>query len=76
MDLHKVIELLMNSITVRYEVVQMVLTTSLNVRSWVVGMRRHPRQCCDASKVSEANSFPLTAMSSRCSQTATQRALA
>ena len=38
--------------------------------------RRCPRQCCDASKVSEANWFPLTAMSSRCSQTATQRALA
>ena len=50
------------------------------MRSWVVGMRkdsrRHPRQCCDASKVSEANWSPLTAMSSRCSQTATQRALA
>ena len=38
--------------------------------------RRHPRQCCNMSKVSEANSSPLTAMSSRCSQTATQRALA
>ena len=50
------------------------------MRSWVVGMRkdssRHPRQCCDVSKVSEANWCPLTAMSSRCSHTATQRALA
>ena len=54
--------------------------SALNVRSWVVGMRkdtrRHPRQCCDVSKVSEATWFPLTAMSSRCSQTATRRALA
>ena len=38
--------------------------------------RRHPRQCCDVSKVSEADWSPLTAMSSRCSQTATRRALA
>ena len=38
--------------------------------------RRHPRQCCDMSKVSEATWSPLTVMSSRCSQTATRRALA
>ena len=38
--------------------------------------RRCPRQCCDMSKVSEASWSPLTAMSSRCSQTATWRALA
>ena len=54
--------------------------TSLNMRSWVVGMRndsrRHPRQCWDASKVSEANWSPPTAMSKWCSQTATQRVLA
>ena len=50
------------------------------MRSWVVGMRkdsrRHPRQCCDASKVSEADWSPPTAMSRRCSQTVTQRVLA
>ena len=48
--------------------------------SWVVGTRkdsrRHPRQRCDMSKVSEATWSPLPAMSSRCSQTATQTALA
>ena len=38
--------------------------------------RRHPRQCRDASKVSEADWSPPTAMSRRCSQTATQRVLA
>ena len=38
--------------------------------------RRHPRQCHDASKVSEADWFPPTAMSRRCSQTATRRVLA
>ena len=38
--------------------------------------RRHPRQCCDESKVSEATWSPLAAMSSQCSQTATWRALA
>ena len=50
------------------------------MRLWVEGMRkdsrRHPRQCCDMSKVSEANWSPLAAMSSRCSQTATRRTLA
>ena len=54
--------------------------TSLNMRSWVVGIRkdsrRCPRQCRDASKVSEADWSPPTAMSKRCSQTATQRVLA
>ena len=56
------------------------MTTSLNERSWVAGTRkdsrRHPRPCCDASNVLEAISSPLTAMSSRCSQIATRRALA
>ena len=56
------------------------MTTSLNVRSWVVGMskdsRRCPRQCYDASKVSEADWSPPTAMSRRYSQTATQMVLA
>ena len=56
------------------------MTTSLNVRSWVVGMRkdsrRHPRQCRDASRVSEADWSPPTAMSKWCSQTATRRVLA
>ena len=46
----------------------------------MVGMRkdsrRHPRQCRDVSKVSEADWSPPTAMSRRCSQTATQRVLA
>ena len=50
------------------------------MRSWVVGMRkdsrRCPRQCRDASRASEANWSPPTAMSNRCSQTATQRVLA
>ena len=38
--------------------------------------RRRPRQCRNASKVSEANWSPPTAMSRRCSQTATWRVLA
>ena len=56
------------------------MTTSLNVRSWVVGMRkdsrRHPRQCQDASRASEADWSPPTAMSNRCRQMATRRVLA
>ena len=55
------------------------MTTSLNMRSWVVGMRkdsrRHPRQCRDMSKVSEADWSPPTAMSKWCSQMATWRVL-
>ena len=88
MGLHEVIELLANSIMAHYEVVQTVLsitpifveTTANNLpKCEVMGSgdekdsRRRPRQCCDVSKVSEANWSPLTAMSSRCSQTATWR---
>ena len=38
--------------------------------------RRRPRQCREASKVSEADWSPPTAMSKWCSQTATRRVLA
>ena len=83
MDPHEVIELFANTITAPYEVVQMVLSiTPIFVEAMANNLskcevsRRCSRQCCDTSKASEANLSPLTAMSSRCSQTATRRALA
>ena len=55
-------------------------TTSGKVRLLVLGVRndsrRGPWWCCEASKVLETIPSPPTAISSRCSQTATRRVLA
>ena len=91
MGLHEVIELFANTITMPYEVVQMVLSvTPIFVEATADNLSKHEvmgsggkeglqevsQTMLQWSKVSEATWSPLTAMSSRCSQTATQRALA